>query len=163
MHAMEKECALVSYFPKEIESRIIHYLIALNYESDEEFIKRTKLAQPIFFSDPDKPYVSLHTVAHALSGNVICCLEKTRYVNSDMWDVIINIVEIPSNKKLQKIIYQLAYDLVSVDFNLQGTQIIIHSSKDEPDIYPLYKEVQKLSTPQNNHLKMLMLQKFFEQ
>lgn len=163
MHAMEKECSPVLRFPQEIKKRIIHYLIALNYESEEEFIKRTKIARPLFFPDPHKSYVSLHTVARAPSGNVMGRLEKSRYINSDLWDITIDLIDLSNKKKLQKIYYQLAYDPVSIDFNLQGTQIIIHTSKGEPDIYPLYKEVQKLSAVHNNHLKMLLLQKFFEQ
>jgi hypothetical protein len=164
VRAMEKEHSLVPHFPKEIEKRIIHYLIALHHESDEEFIKRTAtIPRTLFFSEKNRPCVSLHTAALAPSGNVSCRLEKSRYIDSDLWDIIIDIVELPSHKKLQKIYYQLAYDPLSIDFNIQGTKIIIHTSKGEPAIYSLYEEVQKLSTVQNNHLKMLILQKFFDQ
>ncbi len=96
------------------------------------------------------------------SGNVIALLSYTRYEDADLWNNRIEIIEAGGEKILETISYRCAYDPLSIDFNLQGTQIIIHTTRGVPDIYHLYPEVRKLSAIQD-HIKMLILQKFFEQ
>jgi hypothetical protein len=109
-------------------------------------------------------WFNMHKVSLSPSGNVLGLLAHAGYLGEDFYDHDITFVDAKSEKNINAMPRYCADGRpLAIHFNLQGTKVVVHTEK-ECFVHSLDKEVRKLSMIKDvSYIKMLILQKFFDQ